>query len=218
MSHMTSLRHFKTRLGFPFRISHRDVKASVEEGRRGKAKTTTLSGFKMGQIEWAMWANEQAMASAGVLLLGGIVGVSGIFKNWGIAVYGIVIAVLIIVFEYPRSQRRKGNTIERKFQHILTPAVAALGPVSRNYYVRFALYLLFCIPCYFILPTVLGGMCLLVTSIIYFVAAIKGEQWIPIKKTEESRRLQTLEPPSRPPPRTPVHARRDEARAAEQRI
>ncbi|KAK5608989.1 hypothetical protein CRENBAI_017681 [Crenichthys baileyi] len=43
----------------------------------------------MGKIEWAMWANEQALASGLILLAGGIVGVAGQFRGWEFAAYAV---------------------------------------------------------------------------------------------------------------------------------
>ncbi|XP_075017759.1 cytochrome b-245 light chain isoform X1 [Calonectris borealis] len=67
----------------------------------------------MGQIEWAMWANEQALAAGLIMLTGGIVAVAGQFKGWYFAAYAIVAGVLVCLLEYPRSKRKKGSTMER---------------------------------------------------------------------------------------------------------
>ncbi|KAL5021528.1 hypothetical protein ScPMuIL_000683 [Solemya velum] len=162
----------------------------------------------MGKIEWAMWANEQAIASAAITFLGGIIGIAGMFKNWQFSIYAVAAGFLIFVFEYPRGKRLSGHTIERKFQRPIAKVVSCCGPLGRNYYVRFVLYLVMCVPCCFILPTVLGGVCLIITSAIYFAAAIKGEQWVPVGlgTTEklQAKRLQSLRPPQRPPPRGPI--------------
>ncbi|TSZ97523.1 Diphosphomevalonate decarboxylase [Bagarius yarrelli] len=42
----------------------------------------------MGKIEWAMWANEQALAAGLIYLTGGIVGVAGQFRDWQLSVPG----------------------------------------------------------------------------------------------------------------------------------
>ncbi|CAH1778606.1 unnamed protein product [Owenia fusiformis] len=164
----------------------------------------------MGQIEWAMWANEQAIASSFIVFVGGITAIAGQFSNWGFGVYAVLAGLLILLLEYPRGKRVKGNTMERKYQIYLTKLVDKLGPVSSNYFVRFVIHLLLCVPCCFILPTVLGGMCLIITSAIYFVAALKGEQWKPVglKSNKEVAvpTVATSQPPSQPPPRAPPGA------------
>ncbi|GAB1610158.1 cytochrome b-245 light chain-like [Argonauta hians] len=160
----------------------------------------------MGQIEWAMWANEQAIASSLIILLGGIVGIVGFFKRWQLGIYGIVVGILIFLFEYPRSLRAKGKSSPRKFQFPLTIVVNLFGPVSRVYYFRFVSYLMMCVPLVFILPTFLGGFCLLFTSILYFVAALKGEHWtadLPEKDTPTVASPGRASTRRRPPPRRP---------------
>ena len=59
-------------------------------------------------------------------------------------------------------------------------------------------------PTVFNLGTVTGGICLLITSIIYLRAAVSGESWQPCEK--QVRREKTLtraRPPSMAPPRAP---------------
>lgn len=160
----------------------------------------------MGEIEWAMWANEQALLSAICMFMGGIIGVASFFNNWQFAAATIVTSVLVFLLEYPRSKRKKGNTIERQFQHILVPGMDKCGFLTKNYFVRFVIHILFSVPTCFLLPTILGGMCLMISAIIYLVAAIKGEEWKPLyhKKEDTSKRVNlppSLDAPSYPPPR-----------------
>ncbi|XP_028392538.1 cytochrome b-245 light chain-like isoform X2 [Dendronephthya gigantea] len=156
----------------------------------------------MGKIEWAMWANEQAVASSVVLFVGGVLSWIGKFKKWEIGVYAVFAAILIILIEYPRAKRQTGRTKERIAQKFLTPVIKSLGPFGRNYYVRFLLYLGLSIPCGFLLSTLLGGACLCISSIIYLVAAVAGEEWKPCIVTYEAKQENTLpEAPQQPPPR-----------------
>ncbi|XP_076470324.1 cytochrome b-245 light chain-like isoform X2 [Babylonia areolata] len=129
----------------------------------------------MGKTEWSMWANEQALVSSAVALLGGLLAVAGQFKNWQFGVYAIVISLLVAVLEYPRGKRQKGRTVER------TISVA----------------------CCFHLSTVLSGVCFIITSIIYMVAALKGEEWIPVEREKESSGPNIIPEPKNPPPRRP---------------
>nr|KAF6285506.1 cytochrome b-245 alpha chain [Myotis myotis] len=74
----------------------------------------------MGQIEWAMWANEQALASGLILITGGIVATAGQFTQWYFGAYSIVAGVFVCLLEYPRGKRRKGSTMERCGQKYMT--------------------------------------------------------------------------------------------------
>ncbi|CAH2324147.1 cytochrome b-245 light chain [Pelobates cultripes] len=165
----------------------------------------------MGQIEWAMWANEQALASGLIYMAGGIVAVAGQFKNWQFGAYGIAAGVFISLLEYPRSKRKKGSTMERCGQSAITPVVKVFGPLTRNYYVRAILHAGLAVPGGFLLATILGTVCLGIASIIYLLAAIRGEEWRPIEMKPETkpRIAETIKrPPENPPPRPPPEVRR----------
>lgn len=152
-----------------------------------------------------MWANEQALTSGLVLLLGSVVGIAGLFNRWQLGIYGLIASLLIIVMEWPRSKRKKGSTMERQFQRPFTVLVDKMGLVGRNYFVRFAAYLLMCIPCCFTLATLLGGLSLLCAGAIYFLAAMKGEEWMPVEFVDDEdgtkKRVKSLHPPKKAPPR-----------------
>ncbi|KAL3858881.1 hypothetical protein ACJMK2_009130 [Sinanodonta woodiana] len=158
----------------------------------------------MSQIEWAMWANEQAVISSTVIALGGILGIAGMFENWQFGIYAIIASILIFILEWPRGKRKKGRTMERLLHRPLAVLVNHLGVFGRNYFIRFVLYLILCVPCCFILATVMGGISLFVTSIIYFIAAMKGEEWLAVgldAETLDKKRPHSLHPPKKPPPR-----------------
>lgn len=160
----------------------------------------------MGQIEWAMWANEQAVASSFILISGGIIGVAGFFKGWEMGIYAILAGIAVLLIEYPRGKRKYArSTQERKWQRPLSAFLNCCGPVSRNYFVRFITHLILCIPACFILATLLGGVCLFVASMIYMVAAFRGEEWIAVGLDETDpdpvRELKSFKQPQKPPPR-----------------
>uniref|UniRef100_H0UV91 Cytochrome b-245 light chain n=1 Tax=Cavia porcellus TaxID=10141 RepID=H0UV91_CAVPO len=136
----------------------------------------------MGQIEWAMWANEQALASGLILVAGGIVATVGRFAQWYFGAYSIAAGALVCLLEYPRGRRRKGSTMERWLS----------------------------VPAGFLLATILGTVCLAIASVIYLLAAIRGEQWLPIEsKPKERPQAEDIKPPpSNPPPRPPAEARK----------
>ncbi|XP_062923130.1 cytochrome b-245 light chain [Mobula hypostoma] len=165
----------------------------------------------MGKIEWAMWANEQALASGLIMLIGGIVGVAGQFKRWEFAAYGIAAGVFVMLLEYPRGKRSKGTTMERPGQRFLAAVVNLFGPLTRNYYVRAILHACLAVPGGFMLPTVLGTVNLGIASLIYLLAAVRKEEWSPIH-SQQSGNLQAgvsiHQPPTNPPPRPPADHRR----------
>uniref|UniRef100_A0A3B3Q6M3 Cytochrome b-245 light chain n=1 Tax=Paramormyrops kingsleyae TaxID=1676925 RepID=A0A3B3Q6M3_9TELE len=99
-------------------------------------------------------------------------------------------------------------------QYCLTVCVKAFGPLTRNYYIRALLHAALCVPGAFILCTVLGCVCLAIASIIYLLAAVRGEQWLPILPRAEPREKpgeSIKEPPQNPPPRPPAEMRRKRA-------
>ncbi|XP_049720557.1 cytochrome b-245 light chain [Elephas maximus indicus] len=165
----------------------------------------------MGQIEWAMWANEQALASGLILITGGIVATAGQFTLWYFGVYSIAAGVLVCLLEYPRGKRKKGSTMERCGQKYMTSVVKMFGPFTRNYYFRAFLHLVLSVPAGFLLATILGTACLAIASGIYLLAAIRGEKWIPIEQKPKERPqvgATIKQPPSNPPPRPPAEARK----------
>lgn len=167
----------------------------------------------MGKIEWAMWANEQAIASCSIIILGGILGIAGFFTRWQFGIYAIIAGIVVFIFEYPRGKRLNGKTEERLCQQPLTRILSCCGPLSRNYFARFIMHLILCIPLCFILATILGGISLFITSIIYLVAAFKGEEWKPVgldEETEEKAKkdAKSFRQPRIPPPRAPPAANR----------
>uniref|UniRef100_A0A5F4WKI5 Cytochrome b-245 light chain n=1 Tax=Callithrix jacchus TaxID=9483 RepID=A0A5F4WKI5_CALJA len=123
----------------------------------------------MGQIEWAMWANEQALASGLILITGGIVATAGHFTQWYFGAYSIVAGVFVCLLEYPRGKRKKGSTMERCGQKYMTAVVKLFGPLTRNYYIRAVLHLLLSVPAGFLLATILGTACLAIASGIYLL-------------------------------------------------
>uniref|UniRef100_A0A2K5J3V4 Cytochrome b-245 light chain n=1 Tax=Colobus angolensis palliatus TaxID=336983 RepID=A0A2K5J3V4_COLAP len=126
----------------------------------------------MGQIEWAMWANEQALASGLILITGGIVATAGRFTQWYFGAYSIVAGVFVCLLEYPRGKRKKGSTMERWGQKYMTSVVKLFGPLTRNYYVRAVLHLLLSVPAGFLLATILGTACLAIASGIYLLRQV----------------------------------------------
>ncbi|NXI87332.1 CY24A protein, partial [Rhipidura dahli] len=162
----------------------------------------------MGQIEWAMWANEQALA-AGLSECGGLGRVpvpptEGLLGTAGGRRRGRPGSVLVCLLEYPRSRRKKGSTMERCGQKYLTAVVKLLGPLTRNYYIRAVLHAALAVPAGFLLSTILGTVCLGIASGIYLLAAVRGEEWRPIeqKPRERPQMGDTIkQPPSNPPPR-----------------
>ncbi|KAI5276890.1 cytochrome b-245 light chain isoform X2 [Manis pentadactyla] len=165
----------------------------------------------MGQIEWAMWANEQALASGLILITGGIVATAGQFTQWYFGAYSIAAGLFVTLLEYPRGKRKRGSTMERCGQKFMTKVVKMFGPLSRNYYIRAFLHLGLSVPAGFLLATILGTACLAIASGIYLLAAVRGEQWTPIESKPKERPPAggaIQQPPTNPPPRPPAEARK----------
>ncbi|NWZ83065.1 CY24A protein, partial [Poecile atricapillus] len=163
----------------------------------------------MGQIEWAMWANEQALA-AGLSEYGGLGG-AGRGGRRRPGHFGNAAGVLVCLLEYPRSKRKKGSTMERCGQKYLTAVVKLFGPLTRNYYIRAVLHAALAVPAGFLLSTILGTVCLGIASGIYLLAAVRGEEWRPIEQKPRERPQvggTIKQPPSNPPPRPPPDARK----------
>ncbi|NWH67963.1 CY24A protein, partial [Geococcyx californianus] len=160
----------------------------------------------MGQIEWAMWANEQALA-AGLSECGEGSGEAPLSLTPPCSAAGVLVCLL----EYPRSKRKKGSTMERCGQKYLTAVVKVFGPLTRNYYIRAILHAALAVPAGFLLSTILGTVCLGIASGIYLLAAVRGEEWRPIEQKPRERPHvgDTIkQPPSNPPPRPPADARK----------
>ncbi|XP_044767206.1 cytochrome b-245 light chain isoform X2 [Neomonachus schauinslandi] len=146
-----------------------------------------------------------------VLIMGGIVATAGQFTKWYFGVYSIGAGVFVCLLEYPRGKRRKGSTMERCGQKYMTKVLKVFGPLTRNYYIRAFLHLGLSVPAGFLLATILGTACLAIASSIYLLAAVRGEQWIPIEPKPKERPQvggTIKQPPSNPPPRPPAEARK----------
>jgi Cytochrome Cytochrome b558 alpha-subunit. len=64
------------------------------------------------------------------------------------------------------------------------------------------------VPAFFNLGTITGGVCLLITSIIYLRAAVCGESWQPCEKiVKREKTLTRARPPSMAPPRMAANAK-----------
>ncbi|NXM24986.1 CY24A protein, partial [Oxyruncus cristatus] len=169
----------------------------------------------MGQIEWAMWANEQALAAGlsefGVSYVGHLYPeFRGLYPGFE-CLYPGAAGILVCLLEYPRSKRKKGSTMERCGQKYMTTVVKLFGPLTRNYYIRAILHAALAVPAGFLLSTILGTVCLGIASGIYLLAAVRGEEWRPIEQKPRERPQvggTIKQPPSNPPPRPPTDARK----------
>lgn len=171
--------------------------------------------YGMGRIEWAMWANEQAVMSCCVLAFGSLIGVSSLLLEkphvrWHLSVYSLILSLLIFILEYPRGKRAKGHTRKRSYQEYATKIVSKLGVFGKNYFLRFFMYTLFSIPTLFNLASCTGGLCLIMTAFIYIKAALEDEHWFPCGPEIVKRRSLSLpRPPSIAPPRLPNFTNKD---------
>uniref|UniRef100_H2YG10 Cytochrome b-245 light chain n=1 Tax=Ciona savignyi TaxID=51511 RepID=H2YG10_CIOSA len=156
-----------------------------------------------------MWANETALLGSSVLSIGGIIGImGGLLKNFmfwlPIGIYGLIFGIILVILEYPRGRKNKGNTAERRFQSCTATLLTKL-PFVDNYYFRAIAYFIVCIPSAIIVPTLLGSVFVIIGSGIYLGAACHNEKWAPVSARTEvrSQSADVTQPPSRPPPRLP---------------
>ncbi|KJE96296.1 hypothetical protein CAOG_06639 [Capsaspora owczarzaki ATCC 30864] len=156
----------------------------------------------MGKIEWCMWANQQALASATIMFICGVISTYYPKKEYGY--YAIAASVAITLLEYPRGKRQRGTTPERPYQQYLAKAITAMRFVGRNYYVRFALYVGLSIPCFFQMPTVLCGAYLDITALVYLRAGLAGEQWVDPRSTVKPKDKKEKEAVQRPKESLPM--------------
>jgi len=162
------------------------------------AKTDT----PQSTIEWAMWANEHVLITGYCLAIFSILSIILRYALWPIAIYGLFISLVIIFIEYPRSGRIVKKSKARKFQEYPSAVISKLGPFTRNYFFRFIAYILFSLPCLFLISTITPAISLVIGAIIYGVAALFQEQWKPV----EPKVAEEVLTPTRPPPREPIYA------------
>ncbi|CAF4609827.1 unnamed protein product [Rotaria socialis] len=149
-------------------------------------------------IEWAMWANEHVLLTGYILGTFSILTIILQFSLWPIGIYGLILAVFIIIIEYPRSGRIVKKSKPRPLQKYPSVLLTKLGPLTRNYFIRFVLYILLSLPCLFLISTITPAISLFIGAGAYGLAALYQEQWKPVepKTTDDAVPM-----PTRPPPR-----------------
>lgn len=153
-------------------------------------------------IEWAMWANEHVLLTGYVLAMFSILTIILRFSLWQISVYGLILAVLIIVIEYPRSGRIVKKSKARPLQQYPSALLTRMGVFTRNYFIRFVVYILLSLPCLFLISTIAPAISLIIGAGAYGLAALYQEQWKPVdvQATDDAVAM-----PTRPPPREPLY-------------
>jgi len=149
--------------------------------------------------QWSLWANEQALIGLMALLIGAVVDFANpnLFTYSGIGIFFAISAPFAILLEWPRP-RLKGKTkaIERPYQKLLHPLFKSrIGTIARDFFLRSFLYFLIALPGLFLITTVVGSLILLLSSLIYFLAAWKGEAW---ESPEEEKPSGPVAPPEAP--------------------
>lgn len=164
--------------------------------------------IEAGKIEWQFWGNSLASFGSFCMVLGGVITCTSTFETTGVGIHSIIAGVIVFVIEWPRSKRQRGRTLPRYYlgisQHKITPLVTKLG-LLHNLFARFLLYTMLAIPCFFELPTILGGAVVVMSALVYLIAAFKNEQWKPlaVPKQRGPSTGQFLAAPQQPPPRLP---------------
>ncbi|UJR28721.1 hypothetical protein I4U23_009950 [Adineta vaga] len=153
-------------------------------------------------IEWAMWANEHVLITGYILGIFSILTMIFRFSLWQISIYGFILALFIILIEYPRSGRIVKKSKARPLQQYPSILLTKLGALTRNYFIRFAVYILLSLPCLFLISTIVPAISLIIGAGAYGLAALYQEQWKPVEpKTTDN----TVPMPTRPPPREPLY-------------
>ena len=154
-------------------------------------------------IEWAMWANEHVLLTGYVLVIYSILTIIYHFSLWPIGIYGLILGLFIIIFEYPRSGRIVKKSKARPLQKYPSVLLTKLGPLTRNYFIRFVAYVLLSLPCLFLVSTIALAISLIIGACIYGLAALYEEQWKPVEPKATDNGIQM---PTRPPPRAPIYS------------
>jgi hypothetical protein len=156
----------------------------------------TKAALPVSTIEWAMWANEHVLLTGYVLAIFSILTIIFRFPLWQIAIYGLILALFIILIEYPRSGRIVKKSRARPLQQYPSVLLTKLGPLTRNYFIRFIAYIL-------LISTIAPAISLVIGAGAYGLAALYQEQWKPVepKATDDAVPM-----PTRPPPRAPIYA------------
>ncbi|XP_071958875.1 cytochrome b-245 light chain-like [Antedon mediterranea] len=156
------------------------------------------------RTEIAMWANEHALISGVVILIGGIVGLFN-FSGWPFAGYAVFIGFFIITYEYPRGQREDGVCMRRRGQDVVEPFVSFMCRTFcfNGYGKRAAFYFMMSLPCGCCLPVVMGGLSLLFASFLYFISSLRNEtrKTPEVKQVKRWKKKSTIREPKHPPPR-----------------
>jgi len=164
----------------------------------------------MRVVQWAMLANEATFQGSIVLLTGGIVSTIGgnmhNYQFWlGIGVYAIIFSIIIFMLEYPRSKKKKGNTLTRRHQELFTYAMNRMT-ILHNYTTRAVIYIVLTVPSILSTPALLSSSLIWIGAASYFLASYNGEYWSPVLSATTHNKHTTLtnSPPARPPPRPPT--------------
>ena len=138
------------------------------------------------RISYSVWANQQAYWAGWIILGGSLIAVSLNLRavlptGYGLYTRYILIpfSLIVILIEYPRGKKKKGNIETRLFQEYIAPIPYFFRFLTRNLFLRSMFYMTFSIPCFFILSTNFGGMALFLAALFYFIAAIYSEKWVP---------------------------------------
>ena len=138
------------------------------------------------RVSYAAWANQQAFWAGLIIFGGSLIAIPldlrpvlptglGIFTRYIMLPFSL----LVLLIEYPRGKKKRGNIEGRPFQEYVAPIPYFFRFLTRNLFLRSVLYTIFSVPCFFILSTNLGGMTLFISAFFYFIASIYRENWIP---------------------------------------
>jgi len=186
-------------------INAQQTQAKMGSLKRNKAVQKAIAA---GRIEWHMWANVLAVLGSTCLILGGVLGlvihyVEG-FGNLQIFIGSLALGLIIFLMEWPRGARKSGRTMPRGYQAKITPMLIKFGVVWSNLLFRSIFYILVAVGAFFELATIIGGLVMMLSSLVYIVAAFKKEVWKPlVNRSRRAAKGQMIAAPTTAPPRRP---------------
>ena len=128
-----------------------------------------------------MWANEHVLITGYCLAIFSTLTIVLQFALWQIAIYGLIISLVIILVEYPRSGRIVKKSKARPLQQYPSVLLTKLGPLTGNYFIRFVAYILLSLPCLFLISTIAPAISLVIGAGVYGLAALYQEKWKPVE-------------------------------------
>eukprot|EP01125_Pyxidicula_operculata_P006310 TRINITY_DN2189_c0_g1_i1.p1 TRINITY_DN2189_c0_g1~~TRINITY_DN2189_c0_g1_i1.p1 ORF type:complete len:131 (+),score=12.79 TRINITY_DN2189_c0_g1_i1:68-460(+) len=111
------------------------------------------------RIQWSLWARSMALSGAYCLTFGSFAYIFAYDDDWPQRfIYDMIVSFIVTIFLYPLKYLRGGLIVVQNF-YVNALLLVGLGvwPLLE-------------------LPSILGGICLVVSGIFYLIAAVMGEK------------------------------------------